>query len=72
MFSTMDRDNDIDNGQSCAETMRGAWWYEACTDSNLNGVYKHVKDNNGYFIYWQKWKNNYFSLKTVEMKLKRA
>lgn len=72
MFSTRDKDNDIESGQSCAQAARGAWWYEKCTDSNLNGVYKHVQDNNGYFIYWYKWKINHFSLKTVEMKLRRA
>ena len=72
MFSTRDRNNDITSDKPCAETMRGAWWYERCTDSNLNGVYKHVQDNNGYFVYWQNWKNDFSSLKTVEMKIRRA
>ena len=71
MFSTWDKDNDV-SSMSCAQAYSGAWWYERCTYSNLNGVYKHVQDNNGYFIYWFQWKNNFNSLKTVEMKIRRA
>ena len=38
-WSTHDRDNDLDSGRQCAQTMLGAWWYNACDMSNLNGVY---------------------------------
>ncbi|XP_071793312.1 uncharacterized protein [Asterias amurensis] len=38
-WSTHDRDNDLDSGRQCAQTTRGAWWYNACDMSNLNGVY---------------------------------
>ncbi|XP_052687936.1 fibroleukin-like isoform X1 [Crassostrea angulata] len=37
-FSTIDRDNDEYPG-SCADKMRGGWWYNSCSTSNLNGIY---------------------------------
>ncbi|KAI8747662.1 BgiBFREP17.3 [Biomphalaria glabrata] len=36
-FSTLDRENDIDNIDNCAQRYLGAWWYKDCHDSNLNG-----------------------------------
>ena len=37
-FSTKDQDNDL-RSDSCAETFKGAWWYNDCDASNLNGQY---------------------------------
>ena len=34
-FSTKDRGSKSD----CAKSYQGAWWYGACYDANLNGVY---------------------------------
>ena len=36
MFSTLDNDNDICAGYSCAVGDGGAWWFACCTASNLN------------------------------------
>ena len=37
-FSTKDVDNDAYSG-SCAQIYHGAWWFEECHYSNLNGEY---------------------------------
>lgn len=36
-FSTVDKDNDQYRDGSCARVMRGGWWYNKCSTSNLNG-----------------------------------
>ena len=37
-FSTKDRGNDK-NGANCSAVYHGAWWYNPCHHSNLNGKY---------------------------------
>ena len=38
-FSTRDRDNDGDASRNCAQLYSSGWWFDACTKSNLNGVW---------------------------------
>ncbi|KAJ8032282.1 Tenascin-X [Holothuria leucospilota] len=38
-FSTKDNDNDNNALDSCAITYRGAWWFNNCYYSDLNGEY---------------------------------
>ncbi|XP_005994068.1 angiopoietin-related protein 7 isoform X2 [Latimeria chalumnae] len=70
-FSTKDKDNDkcVDD---CAEFRKGGYWYNCCTDSNLNGVYyrhgEHTKHSDG--ISWYGWHGSSYSLKQVEMKIR--
>ncbi|CAH3189704.1 unnamed protein product [Porites evermanni] len=66
-FSTKDRDNDIWSS-NCAVTYTGAWWYESCHSSNLNGKYLGRKyDYRG--ACWSGFRGA-FSLKFTEMKLR--
>ncbi|XP_028848617.1 angiopoietin-related protein 7 [Denticeps clupeoides] len=70
-FSSKDKDNDkcVDN---CADLRKGGYWYNCCTDSNLNGMYyrlgKHTKNSDG--ITWYGWHGPSYSLKKVEMKIR--
>ena len=70
-FSTKDRDNDLNSG-NCAVAFSGAWWYNTCHASNLNGLYlrgSHKSFANG--IEWTAWKGYYCSLKFSEMKVRK-
>lgn len=69
-FSTKDRDHDnwID---SCAWEYKGAWWYNKCHKSNLNGFYRE-----GYHstfadsMNWKSWKGYHEALTKTEMKFR--
>ena len=39
-FSTHEMDNDHNKKTNCAEYLKGAWWYDNCTKSNLNGEHQ--------------------------------
>nr|XP_011428932.2 fibroleukin-like [Crassostrea gigas] len=56
-FSTVDKDNDQYNDGSCARKMRGGWWYNKCSTSNLNG--KNCEDGESCMT-WQKTGNKPF------------
>ena len=69
-FSTKDRDNDLDAG-SCAQRRKGAWWYQTCTNSNLNGLYirgHHTSFADG--VNWYRWRGFYYYLQKTEMKIR--
>jgi len=69
-FSTRDQDNDL-HSASCAVAYKGAWWYERCHDSNLNGLYlngSHSSYADG--VGWNSWKGRYYSLIFTEMKIR--
>jgi len=76
MFSTRDRDNDIDPTVSCAqhELHKGGWWYHRCGWSNLNGIYHpetYTGNNRG--IYWYEYRQSRTSprFSYVSMKIRR-
>ena len=71
-FSTKDQDNDRSSGTHCAQRDTGAWWYNSCTNSNLNGGYylgPNSPSTKG--IFWYHWRRTY-SLKLTEMKVHRV
>ena len=69
-FSTKDRDNELWYN-NCAIQFKGAWWYNACYYSNLNGLYRSDPHSpNGDGISWKAWKGVYYSLKFTEMKVR--
>lgn len=76
-FSTEDTDNDL-NMRNCAAENRAGWWFDSCYLSNLNGVYHkgwytQTQSSNSDGIVWFTWKDSEkYSLKKVEMKLKRV
>ncbi|XP_017835378.1 ficolin-1-A [Drosophila busckii] len=75
-FSTIDHQNDVDD---CLKTLKGAWWYSSCDDSNLNGPNLNCNDigKNNNIAYLQTngcifWKNGdtYLVLKQVQIMIK--
>lgn len=69
-FSTKDQDND-QWARNCAAVYKGAWWYNACHQTNLNGLYhegKHESVADG--INWYSWKGHMESLKYTEIKIR--
>ena len=65
-FSTKDRDND-QWSENCAVSYTGAWWYNHCHHSNLNGQYLgNTESSKG--ARWHHYKRS-LSLKFTEMKL---
>ncbi|KAL9967648.1 hypothetical protein ACROYT_G025925 [Oculina patagonica] len=67
-FSTKDRDNDRWNKHCAATHNKGAWWYDNCHYSNLNGQY--LGDNNDWRgVGWRHFRSS-LSLKFTEMKMR--
>jgi hypothetical protein len=69
-FSTQDVDHDL-YPQNCAVTFHGAWWYNSCHQSNLNGGYLngvHTSYADG--MEWNTWTGQYESMVKTEMKVR--
>ena len=70
-FTTRDQDSDNHEHHNCAIKFKGAWWYNKCHHSNLNGLYlrgSHSSHADG--VNWKGWKGHYYSLKRTEMKIR--
>lgn len=69
-FSTFDNDNDGCVDCNCAQSHKGAWWYNWCDQSNLMGPYHEsdydkIEQYRG--MYWQDWLGPNYSLKSAKM-----
>ncbi|KAL1022520.1 hypothetical protein UPYG_G00028780 [Umbra pygmaea] len=72
MFTTLDRDKDTFSG-NCAHFHKGGWWYNACGQTNLNGVWYsggvyRSKFQDG--IFWAEYGGGFYSLKSVRMMIR--
>lgn len=71
-FSTPDRDNDNAIGL-CTFGRKGAWWYNECTLTNLNGIY-----GNGDCLkletcnFWYLLNKSFVGVKTSFMMVRRS
>ena len=70
MFSTKDQDNDIHSAVSCAQSSHGAWWYEKCHNSNLNGLYGSIEEAKG--LTWHTWKGSTHSMLYTAIMVKKG
>jgi ficolin len=69
-FTTYDRDNDK-NDANCAVSYQGAWWYNSCHHSNLNGRYLKAVEQSYTGMNWQGWRGTR-SMKETEIKIRPA
>ncbi|XP_062581797.1 ficolin-1-like [Saccostrea cucullata] len=70
-FSTKDQDNDR-SSNSCAKSHNGAWWYNSCTNSNLNGNYAQSAVNDSKSPYWYRWTRGYIALQKTSMMIRKT
>ncbi|XP_063419430.1 ryncolin-4-like [Mytilus trossulus] len=69
-FTTKDVDKDK-SSINCANQAKGGWWYRACHQSNLNGIYKKGKSPYKNVVSWNLIKTNVYSMKFARMMIRR-
>ncbi|CAG5126902.1 unnamed protein product [Candidula unifasciata] len=67
-FTTFDRDNDRSD-YNCAVRYHGAWWYNSCYDSSLNGAWG---DSDLTGISWHNTSTTLTGISFTEMKIRHV
>ena len=70
-FSTKDRDNDHANDDNCAQTYNSGWWYNACHNCQLNGLFPSTNESKPIYISWETIDNRHGNIKFSEMMIRR-
>lgn len=71
-FTTADRDNDKHSSKNCAVDYPGGWWFKNCFRVHLNARYYHQSSvPNWQGLNWNTWRGKTYSLKKVEMKIRK-
>lgn len=68
-FTTKGADND-NYKSNCADIFKAGWWFNACTNLNLNGEYRKASRKDGTELSWYQWGNTWRSLKSVKMMIR--
>ncbi|XP_055599531.1 ficolin-2-like [Uranotaenia lowii] len=70
-FSTLDADHDTHKDGNCAVDYNGGWWYKACHESNLNGLYMKGKvEIFAKMMCWKAFKGYHYGLKSARMMIR--
>ncbi|OXA40014.1 Techylectin-5B [Folsomia candida] len=72
-FTKSDNDNDGYKYRNCAQEYRSGWWYNACSNANLNSIYRNssIVQKSLVGVLWHHWKGSDYSYKKVEMKIRK-
>ncbi|XP_058119924.1 fibrinogen-like protein A [Anopheles ziemanni] len=68
-FTTFDRDNDETDNYNCAEIYHGAWWYDSCFQTHLNGRYRNTTED-GSAMVWYFFENDWRELSYSRMMIR--
>ncbi|XP_065079896.1 fibrinogen C domain-containing protein 1-like [Ochlerotatus camptorhynchus] len=70
-FSTMDADHDGHATTNCGSLYKSGWWFKACHDGNLNGLYKPgPSEESGMMMSWSAFRGFKYGLKRSRMMIR--